>query len=272
MEETRCLFCNSLGPNNTVEHIVPESLGNTEMVLKNQVCDSCQNYFGKEIENYVLSKTPIAFWRAYLGIKTKKGNLPFVDLSLSESQKGRIPEYSKHHDNKIGFESHEDGTTSVFIDDSNTIRDILNGERNQFQFVLSPKHLIALGRFLGKIGIELLCTENSENARSAKFDAIRSYIRYGIRKEIWPIFYSQIGNLKDLKWLNISDEEQIEEVLCYEYSLIVVCELYTLLSFRIGTDNWVICLNDPYPRPIIKKAFPQQDLRLIWYSREEWFK
>ena len=38
----------------------------------------------------------------------------------------------------------------------------------------------------------------------------------------------------------------------------------------MGTDNWVICLNDPYPNPVICDAFPGEMLSLIWYSREEW--
>jgi hypothetical protein len=91
MKMKTCLFCNSRGPYNTTEHIIPESLGNDDLVLSDDVCDSCQNYFGKEIEKFVLSKTPIAVWRAYLGIRTKGGDLPVVDLSLPKVKKGRLP-------------------------------------------------------------------------------------------------------------------------------------------------------------------------------------
>ena len=58
-----CLFCGNDGPFTTVEHIIPESLGNDDLVLEGEVCDSCQRYFGKEVEKYVLSHTPLAFWR-----------------------------------------------------------------------------------------------------------------------------------------------------------------------------------------------------------------
>jgi len=78
----KCLFCESNGPFNTVEHIIPEALGNDDLVMSGHVCDACQSYFGKEVEKYVLSKTPIGFWRVFLAIRGKKGKLPTIDLSL----------------------------------------------------------------------------------------------------------------------------------------------------------------------------------------------
>lgn len=50
----KCIFCSAESTEvNTIEHIIPESLGNTEDILVNAVCDRCQNYFGKEVENYL---------------------------------------------------------------------------------------------------------------------------------------------------------------------------------------------------------------------------
>jgi len=79
---------------NTVEHIIPESLGNTDDILYDAVCDKCQRYLGKEVENFVLSKSPFAFWRTIYGIKTKHGKEPFFDMSLDKEPKGRLP---NHH-------------------------------------------------------------------------------------------------------------------------------------------------------------------------------
>jgi hypothetical protein len=253
IEEIGCLFCNSLGPYNTVEHVIPESLGNKELVIKKEVCDSCQNYFGKEIENYILNKTPFGFWRVYYGIETKHGKYPSVDLSNPNTEKGILPECSPYHDNNVGFTAHDDGSTSVDIDDLEIVRDILDNKRSEFKFVLSPKHLVALGRFFGKIGIELICLDNPSTARSKLFDNIRCYVRYGIRKEIWPIFHS---NMKEMQHLQCKIHQ--------------VGKVYYLLTICIGTDRWVICLNDPFPTPIIKEVFPKEDLKLIWNSSEEW--
>jgi len=40
----------------------------------------------------------------------------------------------------------------------------------------------------------------------------------------------------------------------------------------MGTDNWIICLNNPYPHPEIRSIFPDENMDLIWYSEEEWKK
>ncbi|MDR1748773.1 MAG: HNH endonuclease [Spirochaetaceae bacterium] len=57
------IFCKNEGSFKTIEHIIPESLGNDDQIRKNLVCDVCQNYFCKEIENFVLTKTPFAIFQ-----------------------------------------------------------------------------------------------------------------------------------------------------------------------------------------------------------------
>ena len=182
-----CLFCQSEGPF-TVEHIIPESLGNDELMLSDQVCLSCNRHFSK-LEEIVLQKTPIAFWRTQLGIRTKRGKLPSVDLSQPKREKGVWPSVHPEHDNRIGFTSHEDGSTSVDIDNAEVIREIRSGERNQFQFVMTPKLLFVFARFLCKIGVELLCVDNEARARSSTFERARRFARYGELENLWPLFH-----------------------------------------------------------------------------------
>lgn len=46
----RCIFCLNEGDIfHNIEHIVPESMGNTDDILNDSVCDKCQNYFGKKL-------------------------------------------------------------------------------------------------------------------------------------------------------------------------------------------------------------------------------
>lgn len=265
----QCLFCAGAGPFTTIEHIVPESLGNDDLILQGEVCDGCQRYLGKEVEKYVLEKTPIGVWRTLLGIHTKKGGLPTVDLQIDTRAKGILPEWSPHHDQLIGFTAHEDQSTSVDINDPEIVRAITSGERTHFQFVLSPKHLVQLGRFLGKIGLELLCLKNPAEARSVRYDELRTYVRRGIKREIWPLFHATIGTMHELRRVFDDGADHLEEVLCFDYSLLVVGE-YDLFSLRVGIDQWTICMNDPYPAPVIQSAFPETPLRLVWYSRGEW--
>lgn len=272
----KCLFCRSDGPFQTREHIIPESLGNDDLILDGQVCDACQNYFGKEVESYVLEKTSFAAWRAMLGIRTKSGKLPRVDMSQPKAAKGRIPDKHPAHDDGVIFDARPDGSHTFEISSRQMRDEIRSGARSQFRFVMTPKVLSMTGRFLGKIAIELLCLDDPSLARSPQFDDIRSYARRGTILDIWPLFHFSSGRLQDLVWLEPTvDGLMKEEVLCYSYDifhaagLIATHSQYTLLRFTIGTDNWVICLNDRYPHPVIREQFKGKELKLIWYSREE---
>lgn len=264
-----CLFCQSSGPYSTIEHIIPESLGNDDLLLKGEICDSCQNYFGKEVEHFVLSKTPIAFWKTWLGIKSKKGKFPHANLSQPKKQKGVFPVIHPKHDN-VSFTCHEDNSISVDVEDSDLVGSILGGDRNQFQFVFTPKALHMLGRFLCKVGLELLCLSDSNQARQDSLYVARRYARFGEFKELYPIFHFSKGALQDFRRLEHDDEGLLEKVDCFSYSLLDFQSRYLLFHFGMGTDNWVICLNDPCPNPVICDAFPGEMLNLIWYSLEEW--
>ena len=105
MENPRCIFCQCEGDVfHTIEHIVPESLGNTDDILENAVCDKCQNYLGREIENYVLSKTPFGFWRTMAGTPSKKGKPPMFNPSQKPSTSGKTFDFHPFTDN--GFVIH----------------------------------------------------------------------------------------------------------------------------------------------------------------------
>ena len=53
---TRCIFCKQdSGTSKTIEHIIPESLGNKDHILsRGVVCDYCNNHFGLKIEEPLL--------------------------------------------------------------------------------------------------------------------------------------------------------------------------------------------------------------------------
>ena len=257
-----CLFCLADGPF-TVEHIIPESLGNDDMVLHDDVCRSCNNHFSK-IEEFVLKKTPLAFWRCYLGIKAKSGRLPSINLSQPNRERGIFAAIHPDHDNHIGFTAHEDGSTSIDIDNSEIINAIFSGEKSSFRFVFSPKVLIMLGRFLCKVGIELICSSDPVYARSDKFNDSRAFARHGSSKDLWPIFHFSHGDSNDFKRISSSAGDTAIESECYSYEMLEFKDEYILLKFTVGSDNWIICLNDRYPTPDIRKAFPGQELNCLW--------
>ncbi len=112
MDDNKCIFCKESGDIfDTIEHIVPESLGNTEDILYNGVCDKCQNYCGREIENYILRKSPFGFWRTLSKTVTKKGNLPYFDTTQKEIKNSKVSDYHKYT-NEVKIYP-EDGETII---------------------------------------------------------------------------------------------------------------------------------------------------------------
>lgn len=263
-----CLFCGQEGPYTKPEHIVPEALGNDDLLLWGEVCDPCNQYFGSKIESYVLGKTPLAFWRTYLGIRKKKNKLPHVELSQPKRQKGRLPAIHHSHDNLIGFTCHDDYSISVDIDDDYIVKGIMSGERNNFTFVFTPLMLSKMGRFFLKVGLELVCSMDSSRSRANIFSQAARFARFGEFEGLWPIFHYQSGDLKDLIDRSVDSQGIVDEVFCYRYCL-HENEKYTLSVLTVGIDTWVVCLNNPYTTPVIRSTFPGEELSLIWYSPEQ---
>lgn len=265
---TVCLFCRGSGPFNTVEHIVPESLGNDSDILEGLVCDKCQNYLGRKIEKPALEKTPFAFWRSFLGIKTKKGKLPSVQLA--PPAKGRIPATHPLTD-EIGFIAHQDGTTSVDIDTPSLVHQILAEEKQSFKLVLSPWHLNIMGRFLGKIGLEYLALFDASLALDSRFDALRTFVREGSTNYLWPFFAGQQGQIEELKEPLVDRGEFFEqEVECYRYSLGVTDENEYVFAFSVGVDLMLICLSHKRPEKKFTSFVQGVTLECVHYPDGSW--
>lgn len=77
----KCIFCKQDSTNSrSVEHIIPESLGNKELILEEGVvCDKCNNYFSREIEGPVLNLEGFRHLRFYELIESKRGRIPNSD-------------------------------------------------------------------------------------------------------------------------------------------------------------------------------------------------
>ena len=67
----------------SVEHIIPESLGNTEHVLpRGVVCDVCNNYFARKIEGPVLETAYFRHKRSMMWVANKRGRVPAMSAVL----------------------------------------------------------------------------------------------------------------------------------------------------------------------------------------------
>jgi HNH endonuclease len=74
----RCIFCkNDSSKSKSVEHIIPESLGNTTKVLpKGIVCDTCNNYFARKVEQPFLEAPALKALRFHQVVPNKRRRVP----------------------------------------------------------------------------------------------------------------------------------------------------------------------------------------------------
>lgn len=245
----KCIFCLEESTNfNTVEHIIPESLGNTDDILFNAVCDKCQNYLGKEIEKFVLSNSQFAFWRTMYGIPSKHGKAPFYDISLDNKISGKISNFHELSDrNVILHPTHAnyENIVEVEIEEEDLLKKILSGEKSSFNVVMTPKILIYTGRFLGKIVLEYIYFFNGSKAFESKYDELRRYVRYGTTNCIWPIFRC---NLREslLSRVKENNDNQSKGLYCCSYYIIepMGTEVFVM---DIGSERYSMIINEKYP-------------------------
>lgn len=76
--EYRCIYClRSEADFTSEEHVLPESLGNEDLILPNgYVCDNCNNGILSDLDNSLVNFGPIAFLRVQFLPYTKQGKFP----------------------------------------------------------------------------------------------------------------------------------------------------------------------------------------------------
>lgn len=262
-----CIFCRSHSAFSTIEHIIPESLGNTEDTIEGAVCDACQNYLAREVEKVALEKTPLAFWRTFLGTTTKRGKLPSV--SLTPPTGGRIPAAHPHTD-AVGFTARLDGTTSVDIESPKTAAVISDADQGTLKLVLAPFHLSALGRLFGKIGLELLAKHNLHEALHGRYDELRRFVRFGTTSRLWALYWGSQGEVRDSVGIEERGSECSVEHECYRYALGETIGEGHVLAFGIGTDLWVISMANRLPQREVESFINGVPMTCIFYPDGSW--
>lgn len=195
----RCIFCksNSSG-SKSVEHIIPESLGNkTHILQKGIVCDSCNNYFGNKIEKVVLEMPYFKSLRARLMISNKKGKMP------------KISGFTKDKDIiEIRYSTHRNNILEVVYKDDKTLKSILNSNELYVPLISEPpQNDMYISKFIGLIALEALAQRVSsiENwqedfVNHEGLDDLRNYVRYGKGNTIWPYHIRRIDSENQIKY------------------------------------------------------------------------
>lgn len=210
----RCLFCkNSTINSKSVEHIIPESLGNQNQILpKGVVCDKCNNFFAINIEKPFLELKAISLLRFNEGIPNKRNKIP--------STKGILfPNYPVTLNKSI-----KDDELMATVDvPPEAFEKILTQGKGTITFLKEaplPNGTV-VSRFLGKIALEAMAQRLVDHPEGLDYlvhehqlDPLRDHVRRGKIKD-WPVHIRRIYDA-DKKWRVSENSFQV----IYEYDIL----------------------------------------------------
>jgi hypothetical protein len=182
----QCIFCRTatLGTEPR-EHILPESLGNTDHVLRRGlVCGACNNYFSSKVEKPFLELPEIIAMRFEQKLLSKKGRVPRLPgLLLGSNLSVEIMrDPANVHD------------LSVVVEDD-AIKALLREGSGRIIFPLpaAPRRGPILSRFLAKVALEGLAFRIQEDENflgeltaDGQLEPLRRHARYGEIGD-WPV-------------------------------------------------------------------------------------
>lgn len=180
-----CIFCKQdSSSSKSVEHIIPESLGNKSHILpKGAVCDSCNNYFATKIEKELLSSGYFKSLRYRNDIPNKRGITPLETAIIAHPSGGKI-------------EVDIRGNIIEAVIPSKRIFDLVNtGTVRRLYIPIyqnpEPNNSI-VSRFICKVALEALAQRfsqaegwNEEIVSNKSLNPIRDYARYGKGSKLW---------------------------------------------------------------------------------------
>lgn len=184
-----CIFCKSSStPFLSVEHIIPESLGNTEHVLPpGIVCDRCNNYFAGSVEGPILRDKYFCQVRHRNGIPSKRKRVPSIgtlafphgialDLGVDRDGERLIaPNSECDNDRFVNMLSHGDGFSVVFP--------VAARPKGR----LFARFLITIAlRAFAKIALKVPMGLEADHINNAQLDEARNFARYGAGPRDWP--------------------------------------------------------------------------------------
>jgi hypothetical protein len=262
----RCVFCKKdSSTSQSVEHIMPESLGNKTYVLPlGVVCDNCNSYFATKIERPLLEQYFFKNLRFRNFIESKKGKIPTGIAIIPKTYKQGEVTFTK------------DNCPIVNID-FDSCMSILNGEVDHFiiPIVTEPeKSNRIVSRFICKVGFEALTHRLLNYAGwldyitdEVEFDPVRNYVRYNISKESWiynirriysenEIFYGPNGKIYDRLYeydFLRTEHNELYFILCLKGYEFVVNMAGSSLD---GYLDWLLKNNNQSPLYVSSETLP----------------
>lgn len=179
----RCLFCKAdSSSSRSVEHVVPESLGNTRVVLPpGVVCDACNNYFARKIEQPFLESPALKALRFHQVVANKRGRVPSLTGAISPGHPAQVTHWPRQ------------ALTTVAVSER-ALADVKRAGSLQLFLPAggeNPPDRIT-SRFLAKVALEAMAerlTRFPEGlaylCEEAQLDPLRDHARLGNPRD-WP--------------------------------------------------------------------------------------
>lgn len=251
----QCVFCHKdSSTSQSVEHIIPESLGNKHHFLpKGYVCDECNHYFAIKIEKELLSQPYFVSLRFRNEILTKKGKLV--------RQKMIFPGALKCTD--VVMQTTENGIVASF-DDDELYEAIKAGKTSKMiaPYIPEPEYPNkVMSRFLAKCAYEYflynmdkdkydLCVQELLGKETDILKDLREYARYGIGN-FWQYNQRRIYSEGYLSFKKDENKcfETLHEMKLFpkEYTRFpngyVEAEIYFVMA--IFGIEYALCISDP---------------------------
>ncbi len=223
-----CIFCREdAALSRSREHILPESLGNTEHILPpGVICDRCNNYFARKIEGPLLETEYFRHARATMQVANKRNRVP--------PQFGVVPQL------RMAADVWLDGN-SISIQPKDRSRDgdlerFLKRNKGGSLWLPQPTHFDnrLMSRFLGKVAIEASAERlggtdgwREEMLSQEAMEPLRRYVRVGDQKETWEFSCRRLYSPDQVFGLGGTGYE-----ILHEYSFLYTqdCELIFVLA------------------------------------------
>jgi HNH endonuclease len=195
----RCLFCKlESAQSRSVEHIIPEALGNIEHVLpRGIVCDNCNNYFARKVEGPLLETPWFRHVRSRQWVQNKRGNVPGM-TGLVPGARLKTDLWMDGPNLMFGPRDPKD---RLLLEDA-----ILSGRaRSVYVPLITAIDEKLMARFMAKVAIEILAQRlmhvegwQEELLDNPQLDLLRHYARIGDKPSFWPFSRRRIYGEDDL--------------------------------------------------------------------------
>jgi hypothetical protein len=196
----RCIFCKRDSADSpSVEHIIPEALGNTEHVLpRGIVCDGCNNYFARKIEGPLLETLWFKHARSRQGIESKRGLIPPFK-ALIPAARAAANVWLEPGNISIGAVKEKD--------EAQLYEALVSGRaRRLFIPIIETIDEALMSRFLAKVALEIFAEGvmhipgwEDTVIDDPQLDPLRRFARIGDQPALWPYSRRRIYGEDDVQ-------------------------------------------------------------------------